>query len=222
MQTAALRYQIGDDHTFEFVQGTIPWPMAPGGWYDPTFIVPNLTGPELSAISNSEDAHYAYFDPEHAPSYLTAFSMLDTFLAAEGPFDGVLAFSQGAGLATMYMARKKLERPDAEAPFRCAILCSPTAVGDPFHWFATGEMRRLEQLPRAVRIDTPTAMIWGSRDDYATHIPSLCNLFLGKVFWHYVFDGGHELPSLSVEESIGGSVKIARRAVTQATHGIIA
>lgn len=28
--TAALRYELGDNHTYEFVQGTTPTPMAPG------------------------------------------------------------------------------------------------------------------------------------------------------------------------------------------------
>lgn len=190
--------------------------------YDIHFDSSEFICPELSAISSTDDAHYAYFDPEHAPSYLTAFGMLDAFLAAEGPFDGVFAFSQGAGLAIMYMANKKVKKADAEPPFRCAVLFSPTAVGDPFRWFETGEMRRLEELPRGTLIDTPTAMVWGSRDDYATQIPSLCDIFVEKTFWQYIFDGGHELPSPSVEGSIVGTVKIARRAVTQATHRIIA
>lgn len=28
--TAPLRYELGDRHTWDFVQGTITWPMAPG------------------------------------------------------------------------------------------------------------------------------------------------------------------------------------------------
>ena len=27
---AALRYELGDEHSYEFVQGTVPWPMATG------------------------------------------------------------------------------------------------------------------------------------------------------------------------------------------------
>lgn len=30
MILAALRYELGDDHTYEFVQGAVEWPMAPG------------------------------------------------------------------------------------------------------------------------------------------------------------------------------------------------
>jgi hypothetical protein len=30
MQSAALRYELGDDHTYEFAQGSFEWPMAAG------------------------------------------------------------------------------------------------------------------------------------------------------------------------------------------------
>ena len=30
MLTAAIRYELGDRHTFEFVEGTVPVPIAPG------------------------------------------------------------------------------------------------------------------------------------------------------------------------------------------------
>lgn len=28
--SAALRYQLGDQHEFDFVEGSVPWPQAPG------------------------------------------------------------------------------------------------------------------------------------------------------------------------------------------------
>ncbi|KAF1951252.1 hypothetical protein CC80DRAFT_454630 [Byssothecium circinans] len=202
MQTAALRYEFGDQHTYEFVQGSLPWHMAP----------------ELSAISKEDDPHFAYFDPENAPSYLTAYNQLDSFIAAEGPFDGVFGFSQGAGLAIIYMARKRIENRDAPAPFKCALLFSPTAVGDPFRWFETGEMRELEALPEGATISIPTAMIWGSKDESAPRFEKLFTIFDDNVSWCYIFEGGHELPNPNIIGSIGGAVKVVRRAVTQASR----
>ncbi|KAF2643898.1 hypothetical protein P280DRAFT_445153 [Massarina eburnea CBS 473.64] len=204
MQTSALRYEFGDQHTYEFVQGTMPWRMAP----------------ELSAISKEEEPHYAYFDPENATGYLTAYNQLESFIAAEGPFDGVFGFSQGAGLAIIYMARKLIETPKAPPPFRCAILFSPTAVGDPFRWFETGEMRELEALPGAATISTPAAFIWGSKDESAPRFEALFETFDSNTSWKYVFEGGHEIPNPTITGSMGEAIKVARRAVTQAQRGL--
>ena len=40
---AALRYELGDDHEYEFVQGTLVQPMAPG-WYPPASLPRSLWG----------------------------------------------------------------------------------------------------------------------------------------------------------------------------------
>jgi pimeloyl-ACP methyl ester carboxylesterase len=166
---------------------------------------------DLSGISSSEDSHYAYFDPNDAASYISAFAMLENFIELEGPFDGVIGFSQGAGLAIMYMAKRKVENPRATPPWKCAVLFSPTAIGDPFQWLETGEMRPLQELPGGSMIDIPTTMIWGNKDGYAVDLLSLKRLFWDKAFWHYVFDGGHELPSPQIDSSIVNTVKLIRR-----------
>ncbi|PSN66570.1 hypothetical protein BS50DRAFT_552127 [Corynespora cassiicola Philippines] len=196
MQTAALRYALDENDTeYIWAQGTVEWPMAP----------------DLSGISSSKENHYAYFDPNDPASYLSAFAMLENFIELEGPFDGVIGFSQGAGLAIMYMAKRKIENPQASPPWRCAILFSPTAIGDPFQWLGTGEMHRLQRLPGDSVIDIPTTMIWGSRDEYAVDLLSLKVLFQARSFWHHIFNGGHELPSQQIEGSIVNTVKLIRR-----------
>ena len=118
------------------------------------------------------------------------------------------------------MARKAIENPSSSPPFKCALLFSPTAVGDPFRWFETGEMRELEELPGGANVSTPTAMIWGSKDESVPRFETLFRIFDDNVSWRYVFEGGHELPNPNVAGSIAGAVKMARRAVTQSSREI--
>lgn len=35
---APIRYELGDNHTYEFVEGTIPHPMAPGVFKTPRLL----------------------------------------------------------------------------------------------------------------------------------------------------------------------------------------
>ncbi|KAL4785498.1 serine hydrolase-domain-containing protein [Aspergillus varians] len=100
-RTAALRSELEGDHTFEFVEGTIPHPKA--------------TATERYATS--DDEYYAYYDPDSSTSFQTALMHLQSYLAVEGPFDGVLAFSQGVSLVSALLLDRSLTR----VPFRCAV-----------------------------------------------------------------------------------------------------
>jgi hypothetical protein len=53
----------------------------------------------ISEISKPGDPQFAYFDPGSGESYTEAIQMFEEFLKLEGPFDGVLAFSQGGRMA---------------------------------------------------------------------------------------------------------------------------
>jgi predicted esterase len=72
---------------------------------------------------------------------------LAAYLAAHGPFDGVLGFSQGAALAALLVAER--------ADFRCAILIGGFASRDPRH-------ARL--FERAAGIATPSLHVLGRSD----------------------------------------------------------
>ena len=118
------------------------------------------------------------------------------------------------------MARARIEKPDAPPPFKTAILFSPTAVGDPFKWFATGEMQRLKELPEGLRIETPATFIWGNEDRYKEEEGfettfERCN---SDTTWKYVFSGGHEVPHPGIEGAVRSTAKLAKRAVTKANE----
>ena len=46
----------------------------------------------------------------------TAISQLEAYLAVEGPFDGVIGYSQGASLAATYLIRFSQLPPSAPLP----------------------------------------------------------------------------------------------------------
>ena len=139
---------------------------------------------------------------------------LSAYVENEGPFDGVLAFSQGAGLAIQYMAQRKVDSPLGRPPFKCAILFAPTAAGDVFEWRKTGEGRLLKQLPNRLAIDTPTALIWGTNDPWRDMFERDCNIWNENLLWRYTHDGGHEVPGPNVKGSMSGTIKLMRRAIT--------
>lgn len=176
---------------------------------------------ELEGVAHGSNEYFAYFDPADASTYLEAYHQLSKFIETEGPFDGVFGFSQGAGLAIAYMARARVEQPNAAHAFKCAVLLSPTAVGDPFEWFRTGQMKRLQELPGGIKIEIPTAMIWGEGDAYREQegMEKLFNLFDEDKAWNYVHGGVHEVPSPRLEDSIQQTKKLAIRSMTLANNG---
>jgi dienelactone hydrolase len=167
----------------------------------------------LTDISKADNPHYAYTDPDSAESYLTALDQLEAYISRDGGFDGILAFSQGAGLAIQYMARKRIE---GTRPLKCAILFAPTGVGDVFAWNERREKRLLKQLPNGEKIGVPVALIWGAQDEWRDMFEKDMQLFEEKNLWGFEHEGGHEIPGLNMKTSFRGVVKVVRRAITQA------
>jgi hypothetical protein len=58
--------------------------------------------PEFANVASPNDEFFAYADFNDLASCLTALNQLDAYIAAEGPFDGLIAFSQGATIAATY------------------------------------------------------------------------------------------------------------------------
>jgi len=167
-------------------------------------------------VSKTDDSYYAYLDPDVPETYFEALEQLDAFVTSEGPFDAIMAFSQGAGLAILYLAREKLKQAQ---PFKCAVLFAPTCTGDIFEWEKTGEKKLLKSLPGGEKIDIPVALIWGERDGWREEFESGSSLFDAKGLWQFYHAGGHEVPGPNVEGSLRGAIKTIRRATTQADLG---
>ncbi|KAF2190023.1 hypothetical protein K469DRAFT_722959 [Zopfia rhizophila CBS 207.26] len=174
----ALRYEMGDEHTFDFVEGTIPAPIAP----------------DMKAYTGHNDTCYVYYNSDDIPSIGSALSNLHSYLLSEGPYDGVLAYSHGASLAATYITQQTTL--NAPLPFKCAIFLSGNLPADPVA-LERGQVRPLDPVQDEVRLKLPTAHIWGVNDDLypgtSERLSGMCDDRLKTVFLH---EEGHNVPSV--------------------------
>ncbi|KAF2468468.1 uncharacterized protein BDR25DRAFT_344207 [Lindgomyces ingoldianus] len=203
MQLTTLRYALGDDHTYDFVEGQVPWPMAE----------------EIRAfVSPGAAACYAFFDPFSAASARAALDDLAEYIASEGPFDGVIGFSHGSCLASTLLLQTKLQEPDLDPVFKCALFFSAGAPLDPSalshgvvrHYGKGGEVlsgfmndkleHHLEHQEGQERdsgclIDFPTVHVWDEEDacapGQARRLLNLCDPQLREEVIH---SEGHSVP----------------------------
>ena len=170
---------------------------------------------EIEPFFPANDEYFTYLDPYSAESRRKALADLENYVAEEGPFDGVMAFSLGAALAATFIIRKLQANPlerRTSLPFKCAIFLSG---GIPFDYLAVplDEIQSLwvkDEQP----IQVPTAHIWGSNDALADStsavLSELCNPQLRTVFIH---DGGHDVPGARSRDATIGMVRAIRHTI---------
>lgn len=143
---------------------------------------------------------------------VTALEQLDNYIAMEGPFDGVLGYSHGAGLAAMLLIAK----PNA-VPLKFAIFLSPVSVYDPAAYLERGEVQVLDGPKNGrPRINIPTAVVYGNSDPRKGESEALVAVCDSEKTFVFVHEGGHEIPGISVKSGLPGTVKVARRAISSA------
>ncbi|KAL2835359.1 MFS general substrate transporter [Aspergillus pseudoustus] len=151
-QTAAIRYELGDNHTYDFVDGGVPCHMHP----------------EVKNIALEDEPVYAFMDPADPGTGVTAYQNLLDYLEEEGPYDGVMAFSQAATLILTYLAhvaRQNALGHNTATPFKFAIFISITHDPVDYEAFQRGQI--VEICPKAAAgvVGIPTVHIWGALDD---------------------------------------------------------
>lgn len=172
---------------------------------------------ELATLTNPSNQHYAYYDITSPASFIAALDSLEAYVEAEGPFDGVIAYSQGAGLAAMLLVRRHFLQPEAAPLFRCAILFSPNQVYDPVSYVEKGEVRVLNQVSDGMRpLSIPAVIIYGEADERKDECRGLQGIFDPDHLSVFVHEGGHEIPGIGVKSGLPGTVKASRRGITRA------
>ncbi|KAH6663383.1 serine hydrolase FSH [Halenospora varia] len=201
---AAIRYELGSSHTYEFVEGAVPYPMAPG----------------ISQIAAADTETFTWSDETSVQSCSEALRDLETFVDDSGPFDGLLAFSAGAALAaTLLIHRSNMQpgRQQINQTFKCAISFSGGIPGDPVSILERKELRQLDPKIDAGKIQIPTAHIWGSNDFlYPTFGPVLRDLCLKDTREEYVHQKGHAIPGSQDKTDMEKTVRIIRRTIERA------
>ncbi|KAB8071745.1 serine hydrolase FSH [Aspergillus leporis] len=119
--------------------------------------------PSLREVTTTTtDSFYSYLDSNNITSCSQALDLLGAYIQAEGPFDGVFAFSQGVIVTASYLARKAKEDPEAASPFKCAVLFSAAAA------YGFSEEERLRVLRKSLDgklIRVPMVHVWGRGDE---------------------------------------------------------
>ncbi|MCJ1396734.1 hypothetical protein MMC18_009626 [Xylographa bjoerkii] len=198
MQTAAIRYELGDHHTYEFVEGTVPCPLFPA----------------FRAFLTPGEQYFTYFSIDSVASFQKAINDLDAYAAAEGPFDGIMGFSQGALLAASFIAGKvqRTGQGRAGVPFKCAVFFSGTGPVQ-YEALGRGDDSGIEYVEGEV-IPIPTAHVWGAGDEIwpgrGRELSLSCKADARTVFVH---DGGHDIPGARAKREVTGIVHALRRTV---------
>jgi hypothetical protein len=188
------------------------------------------------------DEFFGWFDQPVTPAHTRQLLLgLIDFITAEGPFQGLMGFSEGGIVAAMLLTH------DARSSFaglECGILMSAAPPLDP--------AGILEEDPPTLRcltpagvvdgtaIRVPTAHVIGSNEPFA-HLVSLsplagvlissgledpeelhqllfqlCDGSRRERFFHQL---GHEVPGARLDEGLAGTVRVIERTIERAQSG---
>ncbi|KAJ5511533.1 Serine hydrolase FSH [Penicillium expansum] len=199
-QTAALRHELGNSHSYEFVDGTFP----------------SALNEDLRDLLPPDDETFAYCNPMLPQSCAKAFDDLERYVATEGPYDGVMGFSLGATFVMSWMFKKLREQKDNKAvqlPFKVGIFFSAPGLLQ-YHDLLAEELFGSKFNPADGLLDIPTAHIWGCHDrdkEKAEAASKACNELVRSAFVH---GKGHEIPISS--DNVILMAKAINRAITRA------
>lgn len=155
------------------------------------------------------DQFFAYYDPSNSASILQAVDDLFAYVSAEGPFDGVMGFSQGAALAAMLLARDSSSVPFSFAIFLCAGLPFCEAS------LRKGVLQHLDPMVDGELILVPTAHIVGAKDDALEASLALKDLCCERVRGVFDHGAGHEVP-VNPKGVIGHMARCVEDAIARA------
>lgn len=175
----------------------------------------NIIALDLSSLGAGNDQGFSYFEENNASSALAALVDLDNYFNSEGPFDGIIAFSQSVGLAgTWLVHRQRRQLPSV----RCGVFFSGAATALDPDILHDGRMVALPADRVGQVIDTPTAHIYGSEDSYAAAAKEFSGICNSAVRSTYIHPGRHEVPGSgsgsSAKDVVHLSVNAIRRVIS--------
>lgn len=140
---------------------------------------------------------------------------LERYLEVEGPFDGVIAFSQGGALASTLLVRQGRRLP-RQMQLKVAIFFSGGVPADP-DLLERGVLKLLDYQHDGEVIHVPTAHIMGKPERGELQWPSrlleICSRNMRETFRH---EGGHEVPGSKDRAGVAQATQVMRRAIWMA------
>ncbi|KAF4589671.1 serine hydrolase FSH [Ophiocordyceps camponoti-floridani] len=203
-QTARLREALGPEHEYVFVNGNVRARARAGLAADTTY------GPQGRGFWPLDDA-----DEERTRR---VYHDMIAFIASRGPFDGLMAFSEGASVAATLLA--ELARPDSDEPiatFRCAVFFCGLPPLDLQLRKSGRAVRMLDPAVDGVAVRLPTAHIWSGAGqvlpDAGRHLAALCDPDTREELIH---DLGHQVPGSRSEQGLRQTVRVIERTLERA------
>lgn len=147
---------------------------------------------------------------------------LQDVVRAQGPFDGLVGFSQGASVATMLLLEDERTR---FAQFKCAILFST------IHLVVNPALLQPEssdtQVPPIYLLDTdvhgqgrikvPSAHFWATEDSIAGNGPArVADLYDSRNRQVFIHSLGHDIPGSRSEETLQHTALLIDRTIERA------
>lgn len=171
---------------------------------------------EIKAFYPSRDTFYGYYRNEPA-SILKAIDQLHTYIGEEGPFEGVIGFSQGAALLSTYLIQWNNTWPERPFPVQCAIFFSASRPFDVPSLYA-GQLQWVDVDACGALLSLPTAHIWGAKDEtYKDQCELLSAMCAEEGREVYVHGEGHEIPGPRAKQDVQGCVRVIRRVIEKAS-----
>ncbi|KAG4437378.1 hypothetical protein IFR05_007142 [Cadophora sp. M221] len=113
-QTAAFRELLGEDCEYIFIDGEI----------------------EVNSQSTTTTAQFRWTRNAGPSEIQSAHEYIQAVIEGDGPFQGVMGFSDGAAMAASIMLQHETNKSDQQPPFQFAILFSCSLVSSPDKNFA--------------------------------------------------------------------------------------
>lgn len=120
-----------------------------------------------------------------------ATAYLEEIIAEEGPFDGVIGFSQGAAFAARLLLRQQERDPLGPPLFKMAIFFCCSSL---FYFETDQDYKQKMTKIKDVEIQVPTVHIVGTTDHHRPFGLDLIDLCNGKVRKTINVVMGHEIP----------------------------
>ncbi|KAI1173076.1 hypothetical protein F4777DRAFT_559136 [Nemania sp. FL0916] len=134
-------------------------------------------------------------------------------LQTDGPYDGVIAFSQAVSLVSTWMLRQAKRGEHSESAFKCAIFLSAALLPYDFEQLEKSRLQLVKTAEVGEAISIPTAHVWGEGDQFSSTASDFTNLCKSDVKSVFIHKGGHEVPGGSSKEDVSRAVNIIRRAI---------
>jgi pimeloyl-ACP methyl ester carboxylesterase len=178
----------------------------------------------MEALFPVQDDYFDYYDSSSS-SQVKALKDLEDFVQHDGPFDGLIAFSHGAVLATAFLMKEAKTEPKKhllDPTFKVAIFFSTIGAIDPLRLIDEGVQEWVDSSD-GPQIYIPTAHIWGKNDitwsKASNEVAIICDSDKRITFVH---DGGHEIPGSKDRSALYGTVHAIRRTIDLAMLAQIA